>query len=195
MNAPSRSWETAAPVALRARGTYVGAGRPRFCKAELACVPMSDAHEFASVSLFERPQAAPVLLSPTLRCAILTDVVRGLRAAVPDLAFIGVRMYGPDFDVQMSAELLAPDVLVANAPLRLLPAMRRAGRRNLAVVQQDLRADGLEQGRNEFAVWLVDPTPEGTAGFISFVETSAFMQGLDGLSVMPMAHADWEAVA
>ena len=104
-------------------------------------------------------------------------------------------MYGPDFDVQMSAELLAPDVLVAHAPLRLLPAMRRAGRRNLAVVQQDLRADGLEQGHNEFAVWLVDPTPEATAGFLRFVEHSAFMQGLAGLSVMPMAEADWKAVA
>jgi len=193
MNAPSKSWETAAPAALRAAGTYVGAGRPRFCKAELACVPMTDAHEYASVALFEQPQAAPVLVSPTQRCAILTDVVRGLRAEVPELSFIGVRMYGPDFDVQMSAELLAPDVLVAHAPLRLLPAMRRAGRRNLAVVQQDLRADGLEQGCNEVAVWLVDPTPEATAGFLRFVERNAFMQGLAGLNVMPMATADWEA--
>ncbi|WP_374562578.1 hypothetical protein [Ideonella sp.] len=195
MNAPSTAWETAVPAALRVAGTYVGAGRPRFCKAELACVPMTDAHEYASVSLFEQPQAAPVLVSPTQRCAILTGVVRELRAEVPGLSFIGVRMYGPDFDVQMSAELLAPDVLVAHAPLQLLPAMRRAGRRNIAIVQQDLRADGLEQGRNEFAVWLVEPTAEAVEGFQRFVDRSAFLQGLSGLSVAPVADSALGALA
>lgn len=174
--------------ALRICGTYIGAASGRsFRKAELACVPMSQAHEYASVALFEQPQSAPVLVSPSQRYEILTTLLRQLREHVPGVEFIGVRLFGSDFDVQLTAELLASDVLVTHAPLLLLPALLRAGRRNIVIVQQDLRADGLEQGRNEFAVWLVAPTDPAVDDFLRFVEQSAFLQGLAGLTLEPTA--------
>lgn len=167
---------------LRVHGIYTAAGQPRqLQKVELACIPMAEPHEYASVALFERPHAAPVLMSPTQRYAVLTALVKDLRASVPDIGFIGIRLYGSDFDVQLSAELLAPDVLITQAPLQLLPCLLQAGRQNVVVVHHDLRADGLEQGHNEFAVWLVAPTTEAIDGFARFAAGNAFLQSLSGL--------------
>ena len=96
---------------LRVSGTYIGVqagstagtgGAPRWRKAELACVPMTQAHEYASVVQFEQPQTAPVRVTPSQRYEILTVTVRELRQCVPGLEFIGVRLYGSDFDVQLS---------------------------------------------------------------------------------------------
>jgi hypothetical protein len=174
--------------AWRVGGTYTGDARgPRFHKAELACVPMSLPHEYASVALFEQPQPAPVVVSPTQRYEILSGLVARLKQQVPGIEFIGVRLYGSDFDVQLTPELLAPDVLVTHAPLQLVPTLLRAGRRNVAVIEQDLRADGLEQGRNELAVWLVAPTDPAVDAFLRFVEHDALLQGLAGLSFNPVA--------
>jgi len=176
--------------ALRASGTYTGPrvrGRS-FHKAELVHVPMHEPHEYESVALFERhPQAAPVLVSPSQRYAMLTALVRALRSGVPGLQFIGVRLIGSDFDVQLSTELLAADVLVTHAPLQLLPSMLRAGRRNLVIVEQDLRADGLEQGGNGVAVWLVAPTDEADDAFHDFVARNTFLQGLHRLRLESVA--------
>lgn len=170
--------------ALRVAGTYVGrGGGPRFHKAELMCVPMTLAHEYESVMHFEQPRVAPVLVSPSQRCAILTRLVQQLRRHIPGLEFIGVRLYGSDFDVQLSSELLAQDVLVTQAPLQLLPTLLRAGRRNIAIIQQDLRADGLEEGRNTCAVWLVAPTDPAVGAFLRFVDDTEFLQGLHDVTV------------
>lgn len=177
---------------LRVSGTYTG---PRsgctLHKAELPNIPMSQPHEFASVALFEQPHLAPVLISPSQRYAILTALVKELRQHVPGLGPIGVRLYGSDFEVQLSQDLLAPDVLVTHAPLQLVPCMLNAGRRNIAVIQHDLRADGLEQGANELAVWLVAPTGPALDGFLRFVAASAFLQGLSGLAVAPFDASQW----
>lgn len=178
---------------VRVSGTFTGHAERRLRKVELASIPMTEPHEFASVAQFEQPQPAPVLVSPSERYAILATLVRELRAAMREPGFIGVRLYGSDFDVQLSADLLAPDVLATQAPLRLLPEVLRAGRRDLVVIHHDLRADGLEQGRNEVAVWLVAPTAAGLEGFTRFVAGSAFLQGLRGLALeaidAPALHA------
>jgi hypothetical protein len=169
--------------ALRVAGTFVGrAGGSRFQKAELVCVPMTLPHEYESVVRFEVPKPAPVLVSPTQRYAILTGLVKQLRHHIPGLEFIGVRLYGSDMDVQLTPELLAADVLVTHAPL-LLAQTLGAERRNIALIQQDLRADGLEEGRNECAVWLVAPTDPAVEAFLRFVEASEFLQGLQDLTV------------
>lgn len=179
---------------LRVSGTYTG---PRsgctLHKAELPSIPMSQPHEFASVALFEQPHRAPVLMGPSQRYAILTALVKELRQHVPGLGPIGVRLYGSEFDVQLSEDLLAPDVLVTHAPLQLVPCMLSAGRRNIAIIQHDLRADGLEQGANELAVWLVAPTGPAQDGFLRFVAASAFLQGLSGLEVAPFDASQWAA--
>lgn len=169
--------------ALRVAGTYVGrGGGSRFQKAELACVPMTLPHEYESVMHFEVPKHAPVLVSPTQRYAILTALVRQLREHIPGLEFIGVRLYGSDIDVQLTPELLAEDVLVTHAPLLLLHTLGPE-RRNVAIIEQDLRADGIEEGRNECVVWLVAPTDPAVDAFLRFVEASEFLQGLQGLAV------------
>ncbi|MET0383294.1 MAG: hypothetical protein ABW032_07725 [Burkholderiaceae bacterium] len=188
--------ERADPVrCVRASGTFVGHARRRLNKVELASIPMTEPHEFASVLQFEQPQPAPVRVSPSERYAILTALLRELRAAMPEPGFIGVRLYGSDFDVQLSAEMLAADVLVTHAPLQLLPTLLQAGRRDLVVFHHDLRADGLEQGRNEFAAWLVAPTPAGLDGFSDFVGRSGFLQGLRGLAVERAGAEALEAAA
>jgi hypothetical protein len=134
-------------------------------KAELGHVPMTAAHEYESVVLFEQPSPAPVLLSPGQRVRLLGAATSAARRHVGDLGVMCVRLYGPDFNVPLSAELLAEDVIIAHDPLRLVPAIRERGLHNILVIDQDLRADGLEQGRNTLALWLIDPTRAGLDGF------------------------------
>jgi hypothetical protein len=179
----------------RVAGTFKGHAARRLRKVELASIPMNEPHEFASVMQLEQPQPAPVLVSPSERYEILTALVRELRASIPEPGFIGVRLYGSEFGVPLPSELLAPDVLITQAPLRLVPALRRSGRRDIVVIHHDLRADGLEQGRNEIAVWLVAPTEPGMAGFLDFIERNAFLQALHGVALDAIDEAALEAAA
>ncbi len=181
--------------ALRVRGVlrrspFAGA----LYRAELGHVPMDKAHEYESVAMFERPCAAPVLLSPGQRYRLLDEVVAALRRHVPGLGIAAVRLYGPDFNVQLTAGLLAEDVVITHAPLRLVPSLRDAGLRDIAVVDHDLRADGLEQGANALALWLVAPTPDGLAGFARMLAGPGVWQALDDATLEPFSAEALDAI-
>lgn len=169
---------------LRVGGVYQRSPLTGTCyEAELECVPMSTAQEYAQGMLFERPSEAPVIVSISQRNLILAELVRGLRGCVPDLSCILVRLYGPDFNIQLPIDLLAPDVLLVHDPLAMLPTLLAAGRDNIALIQQDLRADGTERGANALSVTLLRPRPASAvmSGFEAWVQANPLLQALDGL--------------
>ncbi len=130
-----------------------------YAPAELQCVPMTRPCEYAQAALMEAPMAAPVLVSPSQRYRVLAELVRDLRQRVPGLSCVLVRVYGPDFNVPLPADLLAADVLLVHDPFAALQAVLAAGATNVAVIDQDLRADGPERGQNELAIALLNPQP------------------------------------
>jgi len=177
---------------LRAGGVYQRSPLAGTCyEAELECVPMSTAQEYAQGMLFERPSEAPVIVSISQRNLILAELVRGLRGCVPDLSCILVRLYGPDFNIQLPIDLLAPDVLLVHDPLAMLPTLLATGRDNIAVVQQDLRADGTERGTNSLSVTLLRPTPVNTVlgSFSAWVRSNPLLQALDDLRLETFGQA------
>lgn len=156
--------------------------------AELECVPMTRPQEYAHGALFEQPCDAPVIVSPSQRNQILAELVRGLRAHIEGLSCALVRLYGPDFNVQLPADLLADDVLLVHDPLEALPTVLSAGRKNIAVIQQDLRADGLERGRNALSVSVLQPDPADLVGerFAEWTRHSPLLQALSELHLQPL---------
>jgi hypothetical protein len=167
-----------------ARSPFVGS----YHKAELQCVPMERPEEYAHVVEFEQRCDAPVLMSLSERNAILAGIARDMRAHVPDLSCMLIRSYGPDFNVQLPADLLAADVVLVHWPADLVPSVLASGRRNVALVQHDLRADGIERGRNALSVSLLAPKSVdfGLAAFSRFVAECSFMQRLSGLHVQDL---------
>lgn len=157
-------------------------------KAELEYVPMSRPNEYAQGTLLEHASEAPVIVSPSQRYRILAALVTTLREHIPGLSCTLVRLYGPDFNVQLPADLLCPDVLLVHQPLEALQSVFAAGRQNVVVVQQDLRADGPERGGNTLSVSLLAPSNPRDAfeRFWLFTQNSPFMQALDGLKIGPV---------
>jgi hypothetical protein len=154
--------------------------------AELDYVPMTRPAEYAQGALFEQVGAtppAPVLVSLSQRYRILAELVRGLRAGIPGLSCVLVRVYGPDFNIALPADLLAADVLLVHDPVEALPSVLAAGRRNVAVIQQDLRADGPERGANTLTVALVQPDPDAALRFQAWVRECPLLQALEELRV------------
>jgi hypothetical protein len=151
-----------------------------YCAAELECVPMTRAHEYAQGALMEQPAQAPVLVSPSQRYRILADLVCGLRANVPGLGCLLVRVYGPDFNVPLPADLLAADVLLVHDPLAALPVVLSARATNIALIDHDLRADGPERGSNRMSVALLQPDPAETVApiFAHWVRSNPMLQAL-----------------
>lgn len=162
-----------------ARSPFAG----NYQKSELQCVPMKEAGDYAHVSEFEHRCDTPVLMSLSERNAVLAGVVRDLRAHVPDLGCVLVRLYGPDFNIPLPADLLAPDVLLVHWPADMVTSVLESGRRNVAVVQHDIRADGVELGRNSLSVALLAPDAleAGLAAFSRFVARCSFVHRLSGL--------------
>ncbi|RQS64120.1 hypothetical protein DID96_29070 [Burkholderia sp. Bp8963] len=156
-----------------------------FRKAELESVPMTRASEYAQGVLLEHPSVAPVIVSPGERYALLADLVRGLRRHVDGLSCVLVRLYGPDFNVQLPADLLADDVLLVHRPLDVLPAIVAAGNRNIASIDQNLRADGPEFGMNTLRVSMLQPECAAVAlrQLTAFVDGCPAMQALSGLHI------------
>lgn len=177
---------------LSAGGTYRRSPLAgTFYQAELECVPMSTPQEYAQGMLFERPCDAPVLVSISQRNRMLAELVRGLRACVPEPGCVLVQLYGPDFNIQLPVDLLAPDVLLVHNPLEMLPTLLATGRDNLAIIQQDLRADGTERGANRLSVTLLRPHPVDAvmSGFSAWVQANPLLQALDGLRLETFGHA------
>jgi hypothetical protein len=170
-----------------ARSPFAGS----YHRAELQCVPMERAEEYAHVVEFEHRCESPVLMSLSERNAILAGVARDLRAHVPDLSCMLIRSYGPDFNVQLPADLLAADVVLVHWPADLVPGVLASGRRNVAVVQHDLRADGIERGRNALSVALLAPVAfeSGLAAFSRFIAECSFMQRLSGQTLQSFGEA------
>ncbi|MDM0077522.1 hypothetical protein QTH90_24160 [Variovorax sp. J2P1-59] len=160
-------------------------------EAELQCVPIGRAEEYAHVAEFEHRGEAPVLMSLSERNTMLADIVRDLRTHVPDLSCVLIRTYGPDFNVQLPAGLLSADVVLVHWPADALPIVLASGRRNVAVIHHDLRADGIERGRNALSVALLAPSEPGSglAAFSRFVAECSFMQRLDGLRMHSLCEA------
>jgi hypothetical protein len=131
-----------------------------YFRTEMEWAPLTRAREYAQFALFERPSDAPVLLSVTQRHRLLADLVCGLYSHVGGLSCALVRTYGPDFNVQLPSRLLEPDVLLVHDPLEVLPLLLEAGHSNIAVIQHDLRADGMDRGGNVLSVSLLKPEPE-----------------------------------
>jgi hypothetical protein len=156
--------------------------------AELECVPMTRPQEYAQAALFEQPCDAPVIVSLSQRLRILAELVRGLREHVPGLSCVLVRLYGPDFNVALPADLLAADVLLVHDPLEALPTVLAAERHNIALIQQDLRADGPERGHNALSVMLLQPGPPGAAAgrLQAWMDGSPLLQAMSGLRLEPV---------
>lgn len=161
--------------------------------AELECVPMTRWQEYAQGALFERPCHAPVIVSPSQRNQILVELVSELRAHFPGLSCVLVRLYGPDFNIPLPADLLASDVLLVHDPLETLPTVLAAGRTNIAVIQQDLRADGIERGGNALSISVLRPEPGGRAAaerLEQWMRSSRLLQMLSGARLEPVGGAD-----
>ena len=159
-----------------------------YALAELECVPMTRPHEYAQAALMEEPVLAPVLVSPSQRYRILAELLRDLRLRVPGLSCVLVRVFGPDFNVPLPADLLAADVLLVHDPLAALPAVLSSGAANVAVIDQDLRADGPERGHNQLTILLMNPQPAAAAQatLSAWLETSPLLRALDDARVAPL---------
>lgn len=181
---PLRGWCVGG---VYARSPFAGS----YHKAELQCVPMERAEEYAHVVEFEHRCESPVLMSLSERNTILAGIARDLRAHVPNLSCILIRSYGPDFNVQLPADLLADDVVLVHWPADMVPSVLASGRHNVAVVQHDLRADGIERGRNSLSVALLAPTSfeSGLAAFSRFVGQCSFVHRLSGLRLQWLGEA------
>ena len=153
------------------RAPYAGSA----CKSELDVIPLTKAHEYESLRRFERPGQAPVLVSPSQRYRLVSQVLAGVRAQVAELGPIAIRLSGSDFNVQLGPELLAADVLLCEWPLEIVPVLVRARHRNIVAICQDLRADGLDLGNNALDVFLFAATPAAEAQFRRLCETDALL--------------------
>lgn len=160
--------------------------------AELDCVPMTRPHEYAQGLLFEQPCAAPVLVSPSQRYQILAELLRGLRAHVPELSCALVSLYGPDFNVPLPAALLAADVLLVHDPMEALPSVLAAGHANVVVIQQDLRTDGPEHGHNRLAVslWRAGPAEPAAARLRAWMDGCRLLRALSEPRLEPLAEEE-----
>lgn len=177
---------------LRAGGAYHRSPfAGGFYEAELECVPMTQPQEYAQGALFEQPCDAPVRVSLSQRNRILAELVRSLRSSVPGLGCVLARLYGPDFNIKLPAELLSADVLLVHDPMEMLPALLADGRNNLVLIQQDLRADGTERGENTLSVTLLRPHPAGpvSQAFAAWVQGQPLLQALHGLRVNTFGEA------
>lgn len=177
---------------LRAGGVYRRSPLAgSFYETELECVPMTHPHEYAQGILYEQPSDAPVLVSLSQRNRILADLVRSLRASVPGLGCVLARLYGPDFNIKLPADLLAANVLLVHDPMETLPTLLAAGCNNVVVIQQDLRADGTERGDNALAVTLLQPQPAGpvSQAFSAWVQDQPLLQALHGLRLATFGEA------
>ncbi|KQP41146.1 hypothetical protein ASF44_30355 [Pseudorhodoferax sp. Leaf274] len=167
---------------MQISGELSGSPFPGAChEAQLGVMPLVRPHEYAEAMRFERPSRAPVLLSPSQRYLLLKNLVIEMRRSLPEISVFGVRLFGPDFNVQLPRELLSADVFITHAPLDLLPTLLESGTRNIVLIHHGLRADPIEQGDNELVIWLLASGPELRAGVETFLRESEVLRVLGNL--------------
>jgi len=149
-------------------------------------MPLVRPLEYAEVMRFERQAPVPVLLSPSQRYLLLKTLVVEMRQYVPSISVFGLRLFGPDFNVQLPRELLASDVFITHAPQDLLPALLDSGTRNVVLVHHGLRADPIERGENELVIWALMLSPESREGIESFLSNSVVLRALARRRVRPI---------
>jgi hypothetical protein len=153
-------------------------------RAELGIMPLHGPGEFANTAVFEQESRSPILLCPSQRYVILSEIVREARARIPDLSVMLVRLCGPDFAVQLTADLLAEDVLLTHEPDLLVQRVLRSGRQGVLTVSHNLRTDGYEPGDNEIILGFYGQDSLGD--FLDTLDQVPVLRTLKGLSVSPI---------
>ncbi|MEZ5920178.1 MAG: hypothetical protein R3C60_02390 [Parvularculaceae bacterium] len=105
---------------------------------------------------------------------------------MPNLSVMLVRLCGPDFQVQLPAELLAKDVLLTYDPYAMVPRLSRAGRKGILTVWQDLRVDRVDIGMNRVSVAVHDA--DSVPGFLKFVSASRTILSLSNVELVAPDH-------
>lgn len=180
-------WQAPGFCGLQISGVLSGSPFSGTCHpAELGVMPLVRPLEYAEVMRFERQAPVPVLLSPSQRYLLLKTLVVEMRQYVPSISVFGLRLFGPDFNVQLPRELLASDVFITHAPQDLLPALLDSGTRNVVLVHHGLRADPIERGENELVIWALMLSPESREGIESFLSNSVVLRALARRRVRPI---------
>ncbi len=156
--------------------------RDRLYKAELGVMPLHRPQEFENVIYFEYAATAPVLISPSQRYDILAGLVRQAKACMDGLQIILVRLCGPEFQIQLPAELLGDGVLLVHDPAPLAEELARSRPFGLLTIWQDLRTDGFDRGENRLV--LTAYGPRCAAGLPGLVARSRVLSALDGLTYL-----------
>jgi hypothetical protein len=173
-------------IAARARGVLAQSPfAGKLYRAELGVMPLHAPSEFANTAVFEQESPTPILICPSQRYAILTEIVREARSRIPGLTVMLVKLCGPDFSVQLTADLLAEDVLLTHDPNQLVPRVLESGRQGVLTVWHDLRTDGYEPGENEIVLTFYGR--EALGDFLDYVDQLPLIRTLQGLSVTQVA--------
>jgi hypothetical protein len=147
-------------------------------RSELGVMPLYDTREYLNTSAVEHAATAPILLCPSQRMAILRSLVRGAREAIEGLSTILVRLCGPDYQIQLPTDLLAPDVLLTHDPELLVPVLTRSRRSGILTLWQALRTDGIDRGDNELTLTVYGE--QCIPSFLRFAENDVVLSSLDG---------------
>jgi hypothetical protein len=152
--------------------------------AELMTLSRMTPKEYVASIVFEHMPAAPVLVSCSQHYALLAELVRDARRALPRISLAIVRVGAPNFAVPVPPDLLANDVLLAHDPTAMAVRVRAAGRANVLTIEDTLRRDGYEVGGNEISLTIygADDLP----AFVAFVRASRSLRGLADATFAPV---------
>lgn len=120
--------------------------------AELASLPTLLPHEYAQLADLELCCAEPVLLSWSQHYRLLAELVGLARTHWDAPSLLLVQHHAPNHIMPLPAELVAADVLLSHDPASLARQLRRSGATRLVVIEDELRRDGHETGRNVVSV-------------------------------------------
>lgn len=138
---------------------------------ELASLSSLVTAEYGQLAALEVCNPEPVLLAWSQYYRLLAELVSQARACWDAPAFVLVEHHAPNPIMPLPADLVAADVLLTHEPRSLADQLRRSGMSRLMLIEDDLRRDGHEPGRN-----VVSITMYGLADadvFLSYLRASA----------------------
>lgn len=135
-------------------------------QSELRPWPLRHPHEYANMGIFEIAYDQPVIMSSKQRNGWLADLVTSAKREIPGINLTVIRMGLPQS--QLPAALLNQDVLLASEPGLAVARAQADKRDGIFEIWQDIRTDGLTQGRNSLVL-----TMHGAALVAPFVTFAA----------------------
>jgi hypothetical protein len=155
----------------------------------LGTLPFSAPHEYSAASSVEEYCSVPVLLSPSQRYTLLTELITTARKEIGGLKAILLRLCGPDFQLSLPVELLARDVLLTYDPDALVSRLNKVHAGGVLTIWQDLRVDTCAAGTNEISVAIHDE--DHIPQFMRFLKASTTIASLSACNetVLVGSHA------